>query len=294
MTEGSMTERVTFYSEGTPMAGVLHLPVTRSTSPLPAVVCCLGFGLIKEVLMPPYAEALVAMGYAVLRFDYRTFGESGGAPRCRLIPPMQVADIRNALSFLQTRAEVDPARLALFGTSMGASMAVATAGQDARVKAVVAVAGPGDMERVWRASPSFDAFREKVWAARRQFVATGEVTYSDITRLLSSDPATGEVLRAEKERVPEWTMKITFESLADLFEFRPEDYASTISPGASLFIYPTEDVLIARQEVMSQFAKARAPREIVGIQAHHREIYGDGPVMQQVVDCTRDFLARHL
>lgn len=287
---------VTFFSEGTPMSGVLHLPDDVAPGRrLPGVICCLGFGLIKEVLMPPYADALAQAGHAVLRFDYRTFGGSGGTPRCRLSPPMQVTDIRNAISFVQTLKEVEPARVALFGTSLGASMAVATAGVDARIRATVAVAGPGDLERVWRAFPTFESFREKVWAARRTFAATGETTSMDITRLLSSDPATCDVLRAEKARVPEWTMQVTFESLADLFEFRPEVVAHTISPGASLFVYPTEDALIARQEVMSQFAKARAPREVLALEgAQHHEIYGAGPVMQKVLDATVAFYQRHL
>jgi hypothetical protein len=36
---------------------------------------------------------------------------------------------------------------------------VATAGLDARAKATVAVAGPMDLGRVWRAYPGFEGFR---------------------------------------------------------------------------------------------------------------------------------------
>ena len=178
---------ISFFSQGGRVAGMLRLP--EGVAKAPVVVMCAGMTLTKEVWLPANAEWLCARGYATLSFDYRGFGESEGA-RNRLVPSMQVEDVRAALTFLETVGEVDSARMGLFGVSLGASVAVATAGVDSRVKATVAVAGPMDLGRVWQAFPGFDAFQAKVSAARRKAVSTGELSYIKLSRLLASYPET--------------------------------------------------------------------------------------------------------
>jgi alpha-beta hydrolase superfamily lysophospholipase len=56
-------------------------------------------------------------GYAVLTIDYRGFGESEGS-HWHLDPKEQVADVRNALTYLAQREEVEETRLGLYGTSL--------------------------------------------------------------------------------------------------------------------------------------------------------------------------------
>ena len=68
---------------------------------------------------------------AVMVFDYRGFGGSGGEPG-RLIPEEQIEDIRNALCYLESRPDVDPSRLGLYGTSFGGGNVAATAAIEAR------------------------------------------------------------------------------------------------------------------------------------------------------------------
>ena len=47
----------------------------------------------------------------MLAIDYRTIGSSGGRPRRQWFPERQVEDMRAWLSYLLTRAEVDPQRI---------------------------------------------------------------------------------------------------------------------------------------------------------------------------------------
>lgn len=69
------------------------------------------------------ARAFRPHGLAVLLFDYRGFGDSGGSPD----EPGLTADARAARAYLLSRPDVDPARLVYFGESLGAGVAVALA-----------------------------------------------------------------------------------------------------------------------------------------------------------------------
>ncbi len=287
-------KRVEFFSEGVLVVGTLRLPSRLGASgKLPVVVCCQGFSLTKEVWLGQHAAALNQAGYATLNIDYRYFGESGGEPRCRLVPSAQVQDVRNALTFLESVPEVDSQRIGVFGISLGASVVTAVAGLDHRVGALVAVAGPGDLERVWSNFPDFERFRAKVHAAKREFVANGSVTYVSVPRILSSDPETCALLLQEQPKHPRWRLEITFESLEDLFAFKPEDHASTSA--ASLFIFPADDALISKAEVTSLYAKAREPKRLVPLPGlKHHEVYAQGAAFEPVMKHTLDFFKVHL
>lgn len=275
-------EFVHFHSEGERLAGVLRTPDEASAAgPRPAIVFCAGMSLTKEVWLPEYAEHLCERGYVTLNFDYRGFGESGGEPRRRLLPSRQVEDTRNALTYLETRPEVDPERLGVFGMSLGSTVATATAGVDRRVRALVGVGGPGDLNRVWRGFDRFDAFFTKVKEARRRFVATGEVSYVSVPKLLASDPETAALLEAEVQHYPSWKLDVTFESLWDLFEMNAEAVVSQVEGG--LWVYPEADALISKFEAQSLYAKARDPRRLLALPgAKHVDIYGKGPTFEAI------------
>jgi hypothetical protein len=52
-----------------------------------------------------------------LLHDHRTFGVSAGEPRQDVDPWRQIADWRRAISYLESRPEVDASRIGLWGTS---------------------------------------------------------------------------------------------------------------------------------------------------------------------------------
>jgi acetyl esterase/lipase len=96
---------------------------------------------------PPYAEALTARGYAALVIDAWGFGERRGRTQTELFKymlwhgqvlwGMMVYDSLKAIDYLATRADVDLARLATVGLSMGSTMAWWLAALDERVKVCV-------------------------------------------------------------------------------------------------------------------------------------------------------------
>ena len=73
----------------------------------------------------PLAVALARQGWSVLLFDYRGYGRNPGSPS----EVGLVADVRAARAYLGGRDEVDGARIAYFGESLGAAVAVTLAAE---------------------------------------------------------------------------------------------------------------------------------------------------------------------
>ena len=96
---------------------------------------------------PPYAEFLTSLGYNALCFDAWIFGERSGRAELdffkeklwqgRVLWGMMVYDALKAVDYLHTRDDVDPARLATVGMSMGSSTAQWVAALEPRLKVVV-------------------------------------------------------------------------------------------------------------------------------------------------------------
>ncbi len=77
-------------------------------------------------------------GYNVLLYDSRHHGESGG--HYCTYGFYEKHDVSTAIDYLQGREDVKIGKVGLFGTSMGAAIAVQAAAVDVRIKAVVAEA----------------------------------------------------------------------------------------------------------------------------------------------------------
>ena len=139
-----MEHQVTIPSDGLKLSGVLQVPDQRAANERrPAIIVLHGFGSNKDDGMVMLASRMFErLGYVVLRFDMRGCGQSEGQ-RARVICLEQVADTRNAISFLQTRTEVQPDAIAVMGHSFGAAVAVYTAGVDERVAACISSGGWG-------------------------------------------------------------------------------------------------------------------------------------------------------
>jgi fermentation-respiration switch protein FrsA (DUF1100 family) len=100
-----------------------------------AVILLHGYGN-NRLEMLPRAEILARHGYGVLLYDERASGESEG--EYRSFGWADVADVPQALAFLQGRAEVDPDRIGILGFSIGGQIALQAAAQNAQIRAVVA------------------------------------------------------------------------------------------------------------------------------------------------------------
>jgi pimeloyl-ACP methyl ester carboxylesterase len=119
-------------SGGSRLLGGVYTPV--GPGPHPAVVML--HGLPGNEKNMDLAQALRACGFVVVFFSYRgAWGSEGDFHFDHLIP-----DTRVAIDALLRRPDVDAARFALLGMSLGGWVALATTAEDDRVTTVVAVA----------------------------------------------------------------------------------------------------------------------------------------------------------
>ena len=292
-----MIEEVSFYSDGIRLAGELYTPDDIGDGkPRPGIVVCHGFGGTKNFFLPNFARAFVARGYVALTFDYRGFGESAG-PQWRLIPQEQCRDIGNAISFLQTRATVDPERIGLYGTSAGGGNVCYVAATDKRVKATVAAVPYGDGAR-WlhsiRRHWEWVEFLKRLDADRRKRVTTGESEWVAPEEIMTRDP---ESLAHEKElraKNPGRSFKLPLETGDAIIQFKPVDVIAQVAPRAIMFVGVTDDCLIPTEETLDLYARAQEPKELLMMPAigHHGIYYGDHIVT--VLAAASKFYARHL
>ena len=133
-------EEVAFPVQGATCKALYFRPVPADENkPVtsPCVVMAHGFGGTREERLPAYAERFARAGLAVLVFDYRHFGASGGLPRQLLSIGGQLRDWQEAVNFTRTLQGVDPHRIALFGSSFSGGHVVEVAAQDPGIAAVI-------------------------------------------------------------------------------------------------------------------------------------------------------------
>lgn len=259
-------ENVSFYSSGARLSAILRLP-DEDGGPLPAVVQGPGWlGLQDAKLYRPYHEALLEAGIAVLTFDYRGFGDSEGDATF-LDPAGQVADWRSAITFLETRSEINPRRIGAFGSGgTGGGNAVLVAGLDARVKAIVAqnpIADGRDWLRRMRREYEWLDYLERLARDRRQRVLTGTgelVDPREEIMVATPERKTSSVKSDVNSRVPS---SVALGSADAILAYRPLDVAAAIAPRALMLICTEGDAVTPEEHAFALFDHAGAPKKLV-------------------------------
>lgn len=256
-----MQEKVTFESDGLKISAVIHVPEGYDGTPLPAFIVCHGFvGTKDESHAQLQAEMMEAFGYVALRFDFRGCGESEGA-RAQVRCMDQVADAKNALTWLAKRPEVDAARIGITGHSFGAAVSVYTAGIDERVACCISSCGWGNGERKFRGqhpSPEeWARFTGLLDAGRKHKRETGTSMW--ISRF-DAVPIP-EALR--KNLSPKAIMEIPVETAWSMMDFRADDVVANIAPRPLLLFHTAHDIITPTIESVRMFEKAGQPTELI-------------------------------
>jgi hypothetical protein len=144
-----------------------------------------------------FAEAFAADGFVVLLHDHRTFGASDGAPRQDVDPWQQIADWRRAVSFLESRSQVDAGRIGLWGTSYAGGHAIVLGATDCRLRCVVAQVPTisGYEQGLRRVPPDAVAGLEDARAEDERAQFRGEAPR--MQAIVSDDPAVSAAYRAK-------------------------------------------------------------------------------------------------
>ena len=128
---------VSFKVNEASLSAWLYLP-EKMSAPAPCIIMGNGFGGTRDMFLESYAIRYQEAGFAVLIFDYRHFGESGGEPRQLIWIPYQLEDWSAAIAYARELQEVDPAKIALWGTSLSGGHVIVTAAKDHQIACVVA------------------------------------------------------------------------------------------------------------------------------------------------------------
>ena len=283
-----MEEKIRYFSgPGYSLSAVVTIPDTHDRSQRhPGVILCQGYAGLKEALMPAVAERLAAEGYVTLRFDYRGFGESEG-PRHRLIPLEQIEDIRNGLTCLGVRPEVDPNRLAIWGTSFGGAHAAYAAAADERVRCIVSVVGVGDGER-WlrclRREWEWQEFVKELDDDRNQRVLSGQSRRVHPYHIMETTPEGWEFWKETVAANPErGEVEMPLECADAIIEYKPETVAHEIGCPA-LYVSAELDTLTPLEEQMNLYENSPEPRDYVVIpEVNHHDIYKE-PHLSHLMD----------
>ena len=138
---------IEFTSVGATLRGRLYLP-TGNNKNLPMVIMAHGFSAtINGMVADKYAEEFYKAGFAVLLYDHRNFGISGGTPRQELNYWVQCRGYIDALNFVYSLSNIDKQKIALWGDSISSAEVLTIGAIDERVKAIIGqVPAFGDVE----------------------------------------------------------------------------------------------------------------------------------------------------
>jgi hypothetical protein len=128
---------VAFPSEGATLKGRLFIPEAQEQRP-PIVIMAHGFSATVHMVADKYADVFWRSGLAVLLYDHRNLGSSGGQPRQEINPWIQCRGYRDAMNFVENQQEIDADRIALWGDSYSGREVLILGAIDERVKALVA------------------------------------------------------------------------------------------------------------------------------------------------------------
>ncbi|MCK4630690.1 MAG: alpha/beta hydrolase [Bacteroidales bacterium] len=128
-------KEVSFKVNGTLINAWQYMPEDLST-PVPCIIMSNGFGGTKDMLLESYALRFVKAGMAVLAIDYRYFGDSEGEPRQLFFFSKQLEDCSAAIEYARGIKNINPDRIAMWGTSASGGYGIITAARDKRIACV--------------------------------------------------------------------------------------------------------------------------------------------------------------
>jgi len=244
---------------GIALAGQLYLPDEGDQPPYPVVGICHGIpsGVPdpNDRGYPLLAERICGEGFAVLIFNFRGTGASGG----NIDILGWTRDLGAVIDYLWALPEVDRSHLALLGFSGGAAVSVCVAAQDRRVSSVAACACPAEFSFVTDGDPQ---------VLIEHFRSIGAIRDKDF-------PPSAE----------EWFGGFKLVS--------PINYVADIAPRPLLLVHGSRDEVVAVTHAHRLYDKAGQPKEIVIIDGAEHRLRQNEEAMTVVVDWLKAHLRAH-
>ncbi len=296
---------VEFKSADTTIRAHLYLPT--GPGPHPVVVMAGGWCYVKELVQPEYARIFAAAGVAALVFDYRGFGTSDGEPRQHIDPWAQIEDYKNALSWVETRRELDATRIGIWGISYSGGHVLIVAATDSRVKCVVSnipvVDGWQTMQRVHSAL-AFRQLEDLILEDRRKRLATGALgtmpmSTPDPSRELSTWPfpeVTSAFLQFKNTVAPSHEHWNTIASTELLLCYDVRPFLRRILGTPVLMSVAEKDDITLWEEEIAVFNQIATPDKQLFLcrDTSHMTLYSNKSRLVQLAEQGREFLVAQL
>ena len=295
-----MRERISSYSDGLKLSGLLSKPDKSQGKKFPGVVLVPGFMSTADAFFPGFAEEFKAGGFVSLTMDFRGFGESEGV-RGEVIPYLQIYDASNAISYLQSRPEVNPDKIAVLGVSLGGGEVAYIAARDRRVKAVASMVMVGEGERRmrrFRTEQQWETLMQKVQEDRINRVLTGKskdfhgFLNEGTDSVLIMPPDLSHSLKEAEQVEKEKGNRTTLATVDGWLDYKPEEIIDKVSPTPILFVQAEKDVLEA-DDADIMYRKAKEPKKLFTLEGGvHFDVYGKrtNEVMKPVLEWFKQYL----
>ena len=298
-----MARKITFKSCGIECKADLYLPKDKKgPKRRPGLVIGHGFSLVRSTLTEQ-AQCFADAGFIVMAIDYRTFGESGGRPRGQLFPLNEAEDYKSAISYMQTRRDVDPDRIGIWGASFAGALVSYVAAIDRRVKAACAVVPVTDgytWMKLLRSETCFDELLDAVDEDRKRRYAgkpSQRIPVYGPQGSLCGLPADQQIIdffAQVPELFPTWRDTITLESIERILEFSPLAFVHRITPRPYLIISTAKrDIVHPPWSVAELYDRARQPKRLEFLPFEQVELYSE-PGLTVSNNLARDFFIEHL
>ncbi len=278
-------------------AATLYLPNT--SVPAPCVVMAHGFSAVRDQSLDDFASYFCQSGLAVLLFDYRYLGDSGGQPRQQISVKQQHQDWHAAIHYAKNLEQVDSSKIALFGTSLSGGHVQVIAAQDKSISAVVSQVPFCDGLRnilsdhyMIFSLPAF-VFAAIDWVA--SLFSLPALTIPVVGRI----GTTAAMTRAEIRKgyydmcgkKSKWQNRVVARSILSIPFYRPIKYTQAIQCPILYSLVVADDIL---PDQYARQAAAKAPfSEIKNYHCKHFDVYLE-PVWKELAKDQVAFLLRHL
>ena len=291
-------EKVRFVSGGTECAA-WYYPGTNGG----CVIMTGGFAVTKEPGTDLFAKRFNDAGFAVLAFDYRRLGESGGQPRQVQRVKEQLADWAAAIAHASTLPGVDPARLAIWSFSASGGHVFRLAARHQELAAAIAQTPNADGLAAAR-----NAARHQKPLAMLRFTGRGILDAAGalagrpprlvplagapgtVALLTTPDALDGARALNPDDRYPDWQPEVAARSALRLGFYRPGREAFRVRCPLLVLVCDQDQSALAGPAVR---AANRAPRgELFRMPGGHYAPFLDGH--EQAVEAELSFLRRHL
>ena len=288
-----------FMSAGERCAARIYLP-EEAAGRLPCVLMAHGATATADLLLEAYAERFVERRMVVVTFDYRHFGASAGEPRQLISIPAQLEDLRAALEFCRSLPQVDAARVALWGTSLGGGHVLVAAAEDPSVAAVVAQLPfvANEWRRLVHPRAMVRGFR--LLAAGLADLAASKLGMPERTLPLAGPPGSRALFCGSAEWAfaewasrtsPHWRNRLLARSIPGMLGYHPLSWAHKVTAPLLVCVVDGEETASSR---LAGIAARRAPHgRLLIYPGGHFQAY-TGPVFEMMVEDEARFLEEAL